>query len=83
MLKNIFRAESNNEFERKNHTLMSMCVSHIFENTRFSRIITKILEVHEKIKNANKTINQCGVIVLYHIQLSNVCTALSLFLYLK
>ena len=52
------------------------------EKARFSWINSKMPEFHKKMKHAFKTINQCGVTVLYRILLCNVCSAYkSIFLH--
>ena len=58
--------------KQKKHTLMSVCVPCIHK-TRFSPVILKMPEVHEKMKHANKTRNMSArqvrfssVIYAYH-----------------
>ena len=57
-------ADSKNEINKSHlYAYEYVCIPYI----RFSRIISKIHEVHEKMKYANRTINQCGVTVLERI----------------
>ena len=53
------------------------------EKASFSRLNSKMPEVHKKIKHAFKTVNQCGVTALYRFSCVMYARHTSQFSYLK